>query len=250
MGQNANTFGYALNAVAAAGADFAVSNGVITLTGVGSFPYDKVTTNIVKQIAVTADPRVTIVTFSAPSAVGQVYQVVIDQPLGTSSNRFPVTITVSATDTNADTIGQAFKTAFEAQVTAGLLAGTASGGAAAITITGTATFPMLRVVSTSAAIALNVTTAGNPAVNLGSQLLAEGVTDAEPTAEYTTFTFQNLTSTGLVTNDGVFRGLIYAIDEADGDAATLIDQMTAVLGGGVSAASPDLANPELIGKLA
>lgn len=249
MGQNANIFGVALNTVAAAAADFSVSNGVVTLTGVGSFPYDKITTGIQKQVYVAAVARVTELAFAAPAAVGQVYQVVIDQPSGSAANRFPVTITVSSTNTSATTIAQAFKTAFEAEVTSGLLAGTATGSGDTITITGTAAKPMLRVVSVSAGITLNVTAAGNPVVNIGSQLTSEGVVDALPTGEYTTFTFQNLTATGLVLNDGVFRGLIYAIDENAANASDLIDAMTAVLSGAVSATSP-VANPELIGKLA
>lgn len=250
MGQNANIFGYALNTVAAAGADFSVDNGVLTLTGVGSFPWDKVQTSVVKQVAVAADPRVTQLTFAAPAAAGQVYQVVIEQPQGTSSNRFPVTITVVSTNTSADTIAQAFKTAFDAEVTAGILFGTSSGANDVITISGTATYPMLRVVALSAGITVVVQgNGGNPAVNTGTQLLAEGVTDAVVGDTYTTFTFQNLTSTGLVTNDGVFRGIIYAINEGDGDATDLIDEMTAVLSGELSATSP-VANPDLIGKLA
>lgn len=249
MGQNANIFGYALNTVAAAGADFSVDNGVLTLTGVGSFPWDKVQTSVVKQVAVAAVARTTELTFAAPAAAGQVYQVVIEQPLGSSSNRFPVTITVSSTNTSATTIAQAFKTAFDAQVAAGLLVGTSAGAADIITISGTTAFPMLRVVSVSAGITLNVTAAGNPAVNTGAQLLSEGVTNAVVGDTYTTFTFQNLTPTGLVTNDGVFRGIIYAINEGDGDATDLIDEMTAVLSGELSATSP-VANPDLIGKLA
>lgn len=245
---NASYFGYALNTVQAGGLDFAVDNGVITLTGVGSFPYDKIQTQIKKQIYVAAIARVTEITFSAPAAAGEEFNVTISQPQG-SNNVFPQLFSLKSTNTNATTIAQAFKAAFENAVDNGLLFGTASGSGAVITITGTSAFPMLRVLGTTANISLNVTAAGNPAINTGTQLIAAGVEGAVATNNYTTFTFQNATPTGDIVEDGIARQLIYAVNEGDGNASTLINSMTAVLSGGVSAASPNLANPELIGKL-
>ncbi len=245
---NASYFGYALNTVQAGAADFSVVDGVVTLTGVGSFPYDKIQTQIKKQIYVAAVARVTVITFSAPAAAGEEFNVTISQPQG-SNNVFPQLFSLKSTNTSATTIAQAFKTAFETAVSNGLLFGTASGAADAITITGTTAFPMLRVLGTTANISLNVTPTGNPAINTGAQLIAAGVEGAVATNNYTTFTFQNATPTGDIVEDGIARQLIYAVDEAASNASTLINQITAVLSGGVSASSPNLANPELIGKL-
>jgi len=248
MGQNASFYGYALNIVQAGGLDFAVQNGIITLNGVGSFPYDKIQAQIIKQVYVAPVKRNTTLTFSAPAAVGEEFTVVIEQPTG-GSGVFPISITVSATDTSATTIAQAFKTELNGFFTSGQLSGTASGAAAAITIEGTDDYPMLRVVGASAKVAVAVNAAGNPEVNGGAQLIDAGVEGAVAGEEYTTFTFQNLTPTGMIDNDGVFRGLVYAIDENASNASDLINSMSAVLAGGVSAASPSVANVELIGKL-
>lgn len=245
---NASYFGYALNTVQAGAADFNVVDGVVTLTGVGSFPYDKIQTQIKKQIYVAAVARVTVITFSAPAAAGEEFNVTIAQPQG-NNNVFPQLFSLKSTNTNATTIAQAFKAAFENAVDNGILFGTASGAADAITITGTSAFPMLRVLGTSANVSISVSAAGNPAVNTGTQLIAAGVEGAVATNNYTTFTFQNATPTGDIVEDGIARQLIYAVNEGDGNAATLINQITAVLSGGVSASSPNLANPELIGKL-
>lgn len=244
---NASYFGYALNTVGAAAADFSVVDGVVTLTGVGSFPYDKIQTQIKKQIYVAAVARVTVITFSAPAAAGEEFNVTISQPQG-SNNVFPQLFSLKSTNTSATTIAQAFKTAFETAVSNGLLFGTASGAADAITITGTTAFPMLRVLGTTANISLNVTAAGNPAINTGAQLIAAGVEGAVATNNYTTFTFQNATPTGDIVEDGIARQLIYAVNEGDANAAALITAMTNVLSGGLSN-SPLVANPELIGKL-
>jgi len=248
MGQNASYYGYALGTVQAGGHDFAIDGGVISLTGVGSFPYDNIQTQIVKQVYVAPVARVTVLTFSAPAAIGEDYNVVIAQPT-TGGNTFPQTFSLGSTDTSATTIAQAFKTAFENAVANGLLFGTASGAADAITLTGTTDFPMLRVLAASAKVAISVSTAGNPAVNTGAQLIAAGIDTAVVGEEYTTFTFQNITPTGDIQEDGIFRQLVYAVEEGASNASTLIDQMSAVFAGGVSAASPE-ANAELIGKLA
>lgn len=244
---NASYFGYALNTVGAAAADFSVVDGVVTLTGVGSFPYDKIQTQIKKQIYVAAIARVTVITFSAPAAAGEEFNVTIAQPQG-NNNVFPQLFSLESTNTNATTIAQAFKSAFDTAVANGILFGTSSGGGAAITITGTLTFPMLRVLGTSANVSINPTVTGNPAVNTGTQLIAAGVEGALAANNYTTFTFQNATPTGDIVEDGIARQLIYAVNEGDGNAAALITAMTNVLSGGLSN-SPLVANPELIGKL-
>jgi hypothetical protein len=244
---NASYFGYALNTVGAAAADFSVVDGVVTLTGVGSFPYDKIQTQIKKQIYVAPIARATVITFSAPAAAGEEFNVTISQPQG-SNNVFPQLFSLKSTNTNATTIAQAFKAAFENAVNNGVLFGTASGAADAITITGTTAFPMLRVLGTTANISLSVTAAGNPAINTGAQLISAGVEGAVATNNYTTFTFQNATPTGDIVEDGIARQLIYAVNEGDGNAAALVTAMTNVLSGGLSN-SPLVANPELIGKL-
>lgn len=208
---NASYFGYALNTVQAGGFDFAVDNGVITLSGVGSFPWDKVQTQVKKQVYVAAVARVTVLTFTAPTAAGQEYNVSISQPQG-SNNVFPQLFSLVSTDTSATTIAQAFKAAFENAVENGILFGTASGAGAAITLTGTSAFPMLRVLGTSANVSVSVSTGGNPAVNTGAQLIAQGIDTAVVGNNYTTFTFQNATPTGDIVEDGIARQLIYAVN--------------------------------------
>lgn len=245
---NASYFGYALNTVQAGGFDFNVDGGVLSLTGVGTFPWDKVQTQVRKQVYVAPVARVTELTFAAPAAAGEEYNVNMSQPQG-SNNVFPKLFSLAATNTNSTTIAQAFKAAFDNAVENGLLFGTSSGAANVITLTGDLDFPMLRVLGTSANITVVVSVGGNPEVNSGAQLLAAGIETAVAANEYTTFTFQNATPTGDIVEDGIARQLVYAIDENASNASTLIDSMTAVLAGGVSAASPALANPELIGKL-
>jgi hypothetical protein len=249
MGQNASTFGYALNTVAAI-EDFIADGGLIYLKGVGTFPWDHTQTRVAKSVYVAAVGRSTTLTFTAPTAIGEEYNIFIQQAgVGGGAGSTQV-ITVIATNTSATTIAQAFKSAFDGLVSNGILYGTSSGGADAITIVGTSAYPMLVVTGKSSTIALAVNVVGNPEQNSGAQLLEMGVENAVVGTNYTVFTFQNVSTSGLVVvGDDTFRGLIYAVSESATNASGFIAGMTAVLSGGVSAASPNLANPDLIGKL-
>lgn len=248
MGQNASFFGYALNDVQAGGVDIILESGVVTLTGVGSFPWDKVQTQIVKTVYAAAVARETVLTFGTPVA-GDEFNVNISQPQG-SNNVFPQLFSIVSTGTSATTVAQAFKTAFNNAVANGILFGTATGNADAITITGSTEFPMLRVNAASANITVSVSIAGNPEVNGGAQLLSQGVENAEAGKHYTTFAIQNLTATGDFVEDGIFRQLIYAVDEDATNGSDLIARMAALFSGAISAGSPNVVNLELISKLA
>lgn len=248
MGQSISQFGYALNTLGGAGEDFNVNGGQVFFAGIGWIPWEQIITPITKTAYVAAVLRTTTLTFSAPAATGENFQVSLKQPQGGSAPQL-VQAPVTATTTNATTTAQSWGTAFDGYVTTGVLFGTRSGGAAVITISGTAAYPLLMATGSTSNIAIVTTVAGSAEVNLGASLLLAGIDTAVATTHYTTYTIQLQTQTGQVENTGVYRDVIFAISESASGASTLIAQIDAVLGGGVSQGSPALANPELIGKL-
>lgn len=255
MGQATKYFGYALNSVAAAGADAVLDNGILTLTGVGQIPYQKIQNGpgVDKQIYVAPVARVSQLTITAPPAVGTNYQVNFSQPQpdgGVSNQIIAVTSLVGGT---ASSITAGLKSAFDALVLGGVLFGTAviSGSSSEIiTFTAGITAPMLRVTGiTSTVITLSVTAAGNPAINTGAQLIAQNVVGALAANNYTTYTIPYTGSNGGSTgSEGPNSQLVYAINEGDTNAAALITKLDNLLSGSLPS-SPGIANPEAFGNL-
>ena len=115
MGQQSTTsFGFALNSVAAAGADFAAADGLVTFTGLGSFVYENIQVGVGIQAYVAPVGRVQTLTCAAPAAVGEVYTVNIEQPQP-GGGTFRETIYVSSvTGSTANTMAAALDAAIDA----------------------------------------------------------------------------------------------------------------------------------------
>lgn len=241
MGQVSSYTGIALNTVQASAADLSAVKGIVTLTGIGSFAWDNVKTSIFKKVYVAPVARVTTLKFPTP-AVGDEFTVQLNQVVDgvTVVNK---TVSVVATTTSANDVAAACNSALQGLITAGIIKGSTSVSTDTITLSGTTSNPMLRVVGATTGITVTATTAGSAEVNGGDMLIKENVMGAISGKEYTTFSFS-------IEDSGVTRKIVYAIDQDASNASDLIAAMTAVLGGGQSATSPNVANVNLVGKIA
>lgn len=248
MGQSTGTFGYALNSVAASGADFAAANGLVTFTGVNSFVYDNIFLPVTIQAYVAPVARVQTATFSAPAAVGESYTIQIYQPQA-DGGVFQQGITVvSVTGSTATTMAAAMATAINGYISANQISGTATSSGAVLTTTGTAAAPFFMLVAASANIALAVSTAGTVGVNSGVQLLNQypSTTNLVATNNYTTVIFKYANEGAPINNESGTTTFVYAINEGDADYSALVTKITEVFGGLVPGGTT--ANPELIAK--
>jgi hypothetical protein len=247
MGQQSTTsFGFALNSVAAAGADVAAADGLITFTGLGSFVYENIQVGVGIQAYVAPVGRVQTLTCAAPAAVGEVYTVNIEQPQP-GGGTFRETIYVSSvTGSTANTMAAALDAAIDAYILSGQLLGTAAVAAAVVTTTGATTAPMLRIVGASANITVATTTAGTVGVNTVSQMTALNIENYLATNNYTTVSFQYNSFGASINNEATTGTYIYAINEGDADAADLVTKVTELFNGLNPGAAT--ANPNLISK--
>jgi len=250
MGQSTGTFGYALNSVAALGADIALTGGIVTFTGVQTgFQFDSIQSPVLIQAYVAPVGRVQTATFTAPAAVGEAYTIQVEQVQADGGIfRQGVTIT-SVVGSTTTTLAFAMDAALEGMISAGQIAGTSVAALAVVTTTGATTAPMLRLVSSSANIAIGVTTAGTVGVNSGTQLAEQfpATSDLVVTNNYTTIRF-NYSNDGMaINNEGGTTTFVYAINEGDGDAAALVTKATEIFGGLTPGALT--ANPQAISIL-
>jgi hypothetical protein len=249
MGQSNGTFGYALNTVAASGADVAAANGLVTFTGANTpFVYDNIFLPVVIQAYVAPVARVQTATFSAPAAVGEAYTIQVEQPQA-DGGVFKQGITiVSVTGSSTTTLAAAMATAMNGYISAGQIAGTATSSGAVLTTTGATTAPMLRLTACSGNIALAVSTAGNPVINSGTQLLYDypSCDGLVATNNYTTVIFNYANNGSAINNEGGTITYVYAINEGDADYSTLVTKITEIFGGLVP--GDTVANPEVIAK--
>lgn len=250
MKQSLGIYGYALNTVAAAGADIDLTGGLVTFTGVNdAFALNTIFESVVIQPYVAAIARVQTATFTAPAAVGEAYTIQIEQPQANGGVfRQGVTVT-SIVGSSANSMAAAMNTAINGVISSGQLSGTSSVSSAVVTTTGTATAPMFRLVSASSNIALVVSTAGNPVINSGAQLLANypQITGLVPTNNYTTISFAYKYQGAAINNESGTNTFIYAINQGDADYTDLVTKATEIFGGLVP--GDTVANPEAISLL-
>lgn len=246
MGQSLTSSGYCLNTVAAAGADFAAADGFVTFTGPFSFLYENIQNPVIIQPYVAPVGRVQTLTVTAPTAVGDVYSVTIEQPQpGGGTFREPIFIT-SVTGSNANTIAAQLNTAINSYITAGQILGTSTVASAVVTTTGATTAPMLRVVGSSANIAVAATTDGTVGENTVAQMTALNLENYVSTNNYTVVAFDYSEGGSEIITQLHSRTFTYAINEGDADAAALITKITEVFNGLNPGAAT--ANPNLISK--
>lgn len=247
MGQSLTSSGYCLNAVAAAGADFAAADGIVTFTGPFSFLYENIQNPVIIQAYVAPVGRVQTLTAIVPAAVGEQYSVTIEQPQpGGGTFRETIFLT-SVIGSTANSMAAQLNTAINAYITAGQILGTSTVLAAVVTTTGATTAPMLRIVGSSANITVGTTTAGTVGENTNAQLLALNLENYVSTNNYTVVAFDYLDNGAEIIVQQHARTFTYAINEGDPDAAALITKITEVFNG----LNPGLltANPNLISKL-
>lgn len=255
MGQSTNFQGFALNTVAAAGADAVLDNGLLTLTGVPNpIAYGSILNPIgVKfNASVAGIARSQQATVIVPPAVGTSYQIYFTQPQpdGGTSKQF-VAIT-SVTGDTAITVATTLETAINGLIDAGLLLGTVTRANAVLTIAGTVAAPMLRItgVSSSLITLAAASPSGTNPVNQGPQVVAQDVQNALPTNTYSTFEFQfSGDNSGETSQIAPNRNLIYAIAEGTANANTLIDKLKTIFQGILAGSSPATTNPENVGVL-
>lgn len=247
MGQQSTTsFGFALNSVAALGADASAADGLIVFTGLGSFIYENIQNGVAIQPFVAPVARVTTLTCVAPSAVGDVYSVNIEQPQpGGGTFRETVFVT-SVVGSTANTMAAALNTAINSYISAGQLLGTSTVAAAVVTTTGTSAAPMFRITGSTPNITPLATTAGTPGVNTVAQMTSLNIENYVPTNNYTTVTWQYNKFGGSINNEATTGTYIYAVNEGDADAAALITKITELFNGLNPGAVT--ANPALIAK--
>jgi len=247
MAQSVNQTAYALNSVAAAGADVALDAGILTFTGGFSFIYDDILTDSVNiQAAVAGVGRVQTATCAAPAAVGEQYYVTIQQ-FQANGGVFDETIFVtSVTGDTATTIATKLTAAINGYISSGLLLGTATSALGVITTTGATGSPMLRLVNASANITLAVSTAGTPPVNNNVQLTALNATNYVSTNTYTVVQFQYATDVNTINGDKGVSTFFYLINEGDADATDLVTKITEIFEGLIPGGTD--ANPEVIAK--
>jgi hypothetical protein len=247
MAQSVNQTAFALNSVAAAGADAVLDAGVLTFTGGFSFIYDDILTDSVNvQATVAGVGRVQTATCSAPVAVGEEYYITIQQ-YQASGGVFEETIFISSVvgDT-ATTIATKMTAAINGYITSGQLLGTATSAAAVITTTGAVASPMLRLVNSSPNIALAVTTAGTPPVNTAAQLATLNATNFVSTNTYTVLQFQHAHDLNTINGDKGVSTFYYLINAGDADAAALVTKINEIFAGIIPGGTA--ANPEAIAK--
>jgi hypothetical protein len=253
MGQFTNSEGYALNTVAALGADISTTNdGRIILTGGFEFKYSdikKSQRNVVITRYIAPVARVTELTFTGPAAVGTSYIINLEQvfPGGGYTQLSPIVFNSVAGDTNA-TVAQRAKDVIDGLITAGRILGTTGIASNVLTLTGTTAAPMLRVVSVSGNISPNVTTGGNPAVNTGAQLAAYDLENLVLTNNYATITIPVASNNLAATEDGTFYEFIYAANEGSANIASFISKATDIFSGYIGNDSPNL-NPGFLSLL-
>jgi len=247
MGQQSTTsFGFALNSVAAAGADVAAADGLITFTGLGSFVYENIQVGVTIQARVAPVGRVQTLTCATPAAVGEVYSVNIEQPQpGGGTFRETIFVT-SVTGSTSTTVAASLDAAIDAYILSGQLLGTSAAAAAVVTTTGATTAPMLRITGSTANITVAVTTAGTVGVNTVSQMTALNIENYVSTNNYTTVEFQYNAFGASINNEATTGTYIYAINEGDADATDLVTKITELFNGLNPGALT--ANPNLISK--
>lgn len=247
MAQSTNSIAFALNSVAAAGADAVLDAGILTLTGGFSFPYDNIDTGSVRiQAAVAGVARSSTLTCAAPLAIGEQYSVTIQQ-YQPSGAVFEETIFVtSVLGSTANSIAAALSSAINGYISSGLLLGTASPALAVVTVAGTTAAPMLRIVNVSSNITLAVGTAGTVPVNSAAQLALLDATNFVSTNTYTVVQFDYKTEVNTINGDKGTSTFYYLINQGDADATDLVTKITEIFQGLIPGGTD--ANPEAIAK--
>lgn len=257
MGQSSKFLGYALNAVAAAGADIEAANGEIILTGFGNIRYNDIqrSQRKVKIIPFSAGvSRVTDLTtaVAAASANGLTYRVSYEQVVDATGEvkRGDIIITsLPAGETNA-AMATKLKAAVDALIANGDILGTAGAiTTATFTVTAAATARILRFFAPNAGISISVGTAGSPAVGLGSQLAQYNIQNLVTSNNYAQIVIPFADKDDASTVDGSYNTLIYALNNADADTADFLTKAQALFDGIIPGSSPAAANPELISVL-
>jgi hypothetical protein len=249
MGQMTGVFGYALNTIAASGADVASADGKISFTPADkwSFIYnDIIIGSATIQAYVAPVGRITTLLHIIPAAVGELYSVNIEQPQADGSVLKQQISVVSATGDTAALMAAKMNTAINAYITAGIIAGTSSVSTATVTTTGLTTAPMLRIVSATTNITVTATTAGTVEVNSGTQLYRDfpGIVNLVTTNNYSTARFKIKNYGEAVNNEGGTTWFIYAMNEGDADYAALVTKIGEYFNGFNAGAVT--ANPALI----
>jgi len=248
MAQSTNQFAYALNSVAASGADATLDAGIFSLTGGFSFPYVNINIPSVKiTAAVTGVARVTTLTFSAPAAVGEQYEIFLSQFQGDGAVSNQSIFLTSVVGSTATTMATQAESALAALISGGLIDGTVSRASAVVTINGTVGSPMLRVVGNSSNIAISATTAGTVPVNNNTQLSQLNATNYVSTNTYTVLQFDYQTDVNTVNSDQSTSTFYYLINAGDADAAALVTKLTEIFSGIIPGGTA--ANPEAIAKI-
>lgn len=250
MKQSLGIYGYALNTVAASGADIAVSGGLVSFTGVNTeFVLNDIFQSVVVQAYVAPVARVSTLTTSAPAAVGEAYTVNFRQPLAGGGVATPTITVLSITGSTANTMAAALNTAINGFIDAALLEGTSTVASAVVTTTGATTAPMLEITSVSSNVALVVSTAGNPVINSGTQLSANypNITNLVTTNNYTTVSFAYKYQGDAINNESGTNQFIYAVNEGDADYSAFVTKANQIFGGIIPGGTA--ANPENISLL-
>jgi hypothetical protein len=248
MSQPTYSSAYALNTVAASGADASLDAGILSLTGGFTFPYNNIDIGSVKiTAAVTGVARVTTLTFTAPSAVGEQYEIFLSQFEGNGAVANQSIYLTSVVGSTAASMATQAESALSALISGGLIEGTVSRSSAVVTLNGTVGSPMLRVVGSSSNIALSATTAGTVPVNNNTQLSTLDAKNYVSTNTYTVLQFNYQTDVNTINSDESTSTFYYLINEGDADAADLVTKLTEIFQGIIPGGTA--ANPEAIAKI-
>lgn len=249
MGQFTNSEGYALNTVAALGADIDTTvGGDIVLTGGFTFKISDIVKSqrkvrIVPYVAAVA--RVTTLTFTAPAAVGESYLISYEQPQADGGVQKGVIAFASvAGDTNA-TVAQRAKDIVDGYIAAGVIAATTGISTNVLTVRATAAAPMLRFVSATANVALLATTSGNPAAGTAAQLAALNIEGLVSTNNYNVYYIPVASKNLSATEDGTYFEFIYCVNAGSANAASFTSKAADIFAGYIGNDSPNL-NPHMI----
>jgi hypothetical protein len=135
--------------------------------------------NLYQANGAAAVARVQTVTVTAPAAVGTDYSFQITQLIGSSYQTVFVSYESVAGDT-AITVATALASVASTLISSGSiqLASAANSGTAVITLTGSSSNPLFvtEALETGSGLVVATSTAGNEALGVGSDLIAEGIT--------------------------------------------------------------------------
>lgn len=177
-----------LNTIQAAGADVSVSEGILKIgnSSTGNItPGAKIKNiqNVYQKTGAAAVNQVVTAVLPASTTPGSNYAFQITQQ--NSSGEFvSYYISYEATSATTSVAHAALKSVIDALVAAGSLSVTTGGASPNLTITGTSANPIVTGEALENMTSVGVTTTGNEAVGLGSDLIAAGITgiSAQPVA--------------------------------------------------------------------